>query len=74
MKLAGLCRGRNSLNEESHLEGAILSARPPVLRPRGTRSARQGKLGGKTVLKPRMTLGIPEIGFEHLIEGEIGVG
>jgi hypothetical protein len=33
-----------------------------------------GKLGGTTVLKPRMTLQIPEIGLEHLIEGEIGVG
>ena len=68
MKLAGLCRGGNSSNEESHLETTNWHG------PRGTRSARQGKLGGKTVLKPRMTLRIPEIGFEHLIEGEIGVG
>ena len=34
----------------------------------------KGKLGGKTVLKPRITLRIPEIGLEHIIEGEIGVG
>ena len=33
-----------------------------------------GKLGGTTVLNPRMTLQVPEIGLEHLIEGEIGVG
>ena len=34
----------------------------------------KGKLGGKPVLKPRMTLLIPEIGLEHVIEGEIGLG
>ena len=34
----------------------------------------KGELGGKTVLKPRITLRIPEIGLEHIIEGEIGVG
>ena len=34
----------------------------------------KGKLGSKTVLKPRITLRIPEIGLEHIIEGEIGVG
>jgi hypothetical protein len=25
----------------------------------------------RSVLKPRMTLRIPEIGFEHVVEGEI---
>ena len=34
----------------------------------------KGKLGGKTVLRPRITLRIPEIGLEQIIEGEIGVG
>ena len=33
-----------------------------------------GTLGGKTVLKPHVTLRIPEIGLEHVIDGEIGVG
>jgi hypothetical protein len=33
-----------------------------------------GTLAGKLVLKPRMTLRIPEIGLEHVIDGEIGVG
>ena len=34
----------------------------------------KGALGQNTVLKPRMTLRIPEIGLEHVIDGEIGVG
>jgi hypothetical protein len=34
----------------------------------------KGTLGGNTVLKPRMTLRIPEIGLEHVIDGEIGLG
>ena len=34
----------------------------------------RGTLGQTTVLKPRMTLRIPEIGLEHVIDGEIGVG
>ena len=31
----------------------------------------QGKVAVCSVLKPRMTLRIPEIGFEHVVEGEI---
>ena len=34
----------------------------------------KGTLGQNVVLKPRMTLRIPEIGLEHVIDGEIGVG
>jgi Family of unknown function (DUF6494) len=34
----------------------------------------KGTLGQNTVLKPRMTLRIPEIGLDHVIDGEIGVG
>ena len=34
----------------------------------------KGALGGRIVLKPRMTLTIPEIGLEHVIDGEISVG
>jgi Family of unknown function (DUF6494) len=34
----------------------------------------KGTLGEKAVLKPRMTLRIPEIGLEHDIDGEIGLG
>jgi Family of unknown function (DUF6494) len=34
----------------------------------------KGMLGQNTVLKPRMTLRIPEIGLEHVIDGKIGVG
>ena len=56
------------MNKESHLETTNGTGR-------AVREAlAKGKLGGKTVLKPRMTLRIREIGFEHLIEGEIGVG
>ena len=33
-----------------------------------------GTLGDNTVLKPRVTLRIPEIGLEHVIDGEIGIG
>ncbi len=33
----------------------------------------KGTLQG-SLLKPRMTLRIPEIGLEHVIEGEIGLG
>jgi hypothetical protein len=33
----------------------------------------KGQLGGKTVLKPQITLRIPEIGLEHVVKGEIGV-
>jgi hypothetical protein len=31
-------------------------------------------IGETSVLKPRMTLRIPEIGLEHVIDGEIGLG
>jgi len=34
----------------------------------------KGTLRDASVLKPRMTLRIPEIGFEHVIDGEIGLG
>lgn len=34
----------------------------------------KGALGDHTVLKPQITLRIPEIGLEHVIDGEIGVG
>lgn len=34
----------------------------------------KGTLRQKAVLKPRVTLRIPEIGLEHVIDGEIGVG
>jgi hypothetical protein len=34
----------------------------------------KGALGQHAVLKPRMILRIPEIGLEHVIDGEIGVG
>jgi hypothetical protein len=34
----------------------------------------KGTLAVTGVLKPRMTLCIPEIGFEHVINGEIGLG
>jgi hypothetical protein len=33
----------------------------------------QGKLGDATLLKPRMTLSIPELGLEHVVDGEIGL-
>ena len=34
----------------------------------------EGLLDDSSVLKPRMTLRIPEIGLEHAIDGEIGLG
>jgi len=34
----------------------------------------KGTLKDGRVLKPRMTLRIPEIGLEHVIDGEIGLG
>jgi hypothetical protein len=37
-------------------------------------AAGQGTLAANTVLKPRMTLEIPEIGLTHVIDGEISVG
>ena len=33
-----------------------------------------GTLNETSILKPRMTLTIPEIGLEHVIDGEIGLG
>lgn len=33
----------------------------------------KGTLADGTVLKPRLTLSIPEIGLEHTVEGEIGL-
>ena len=33
----------------------------------------KGKLSERTLLKPKMTLRIPEIGLEHVIDGEIGL-
>ena len=32
-----------------------------------------GKLAETSLLKPKMTLRIPEIGLEHVIDGEIGL-
>ena len=31
------------------------------------------KLSESVVLKPRVTLSIPELGFEHVLDGEIGL-
>jgi hypothetical protein len=31
-----------------------------------------GRLAESAVLKPRITLSIPEIGLEHVVDGEIG--
>jgi hypothetical protein len=33
----------------------------------------KGKLGDSAQLKPRITLSIPELGLEHVVEGEIGL-
>jgi hypothetical protein len=38
------------------------------------RALAKGALDEKAILKPRMTLRIPEIGLEHDIDGEIGLG
>ena len=32
-----------------------------------------GRLAENAVLKPRVTLSIPELGVEHVIDGEIGM-
>lgn len=32
-----------------------------------------GTLAANTVLKPKMTLSVPELGLEHVIEGEIAL-
>jgi hypothetical protein len=32
-----------------------------------------GKLNDSTLLKPRVTLSIPELGVEHVVDGEIGL-
>ena len=32
-----------------------------------------GTLGETAVLKPKVTLSIPEIGFDHVVDGEIGL-
>ena len=32
-----------------------------------------GKLSQSTQLKPRVTLSIPELGLEHVVDGEIGL-
>jgi hypothetical protein len=34
----------------------------------------KGTLKETSVVKPRMTLHIPELGLEHVIDGEIGLG
>ena len=33
----------------------------------------KGNLSDKTLLKPRVTLAIPELGLEHVVDGEIGL-
>jgi hypothetical protein len=33
----------------------------------------KGKLGESTLLKPRVTLSIPELGLEHVVDGEIAL-
>jgi hypothetical protein len=32
-----------------------------------------GKVGESALLKPRMILSIPELGLEHVVDGEIGL-
>lgn len=32
-----------------------------------------GRLADDIVLKPRVVLTVPELGFEHVVEGEIGL-
>ncbi len=32
----------------------------------------KGRLAESTVIKPHVTLSIPELGLEHVVEGEIG--
>jgi hypothetical protein len=32
-----------------------------------------GKLSQSALLKPRVTLSIPELGLEHVVDGEIGL-
>ena len=32
-----------------------------------------GRLAENTLLKPRITLSIPELGVEHVVDGEIGM-
>jgi hypothetical protein len=33
----------------------------------------KGKLSESTQLRPRVTLSIPELGLEHVVDGEIGL-
>jgi len=33
----------------------------------------KGRLAEGAVLKPRITLSIPELGLEHVVDGEIGM-
>ncbi len=33
----------------------------------------KGELNESALLKPRVTLSIPELGFEHIVDGEIGL-
>jgi hypothetical protein len=33
----------------------------------------KGNLKESALLKPRITLSIPELGFEHIVDGEIGL-
>ena len=33
----------------------------------------KGRVADTTVLKPKITLSVPEIGLEHTVEGEIGL-
>lgn len=33
----------------------------------------KGQLTEKTLLRPRVTLSIPELGLEHIVNGEIGL-
>jgi hypothetical protein len=33
----------------------------------------KGRLSDSTMLKPRITLSVPELGLEHVIDGEIGL-
>jgi len=33
----------------------------------------KGKLSQSAQLKPRVTLSIPELGLEHVVDGEIGL-
>jgi len=59
------------VNGGRNYDGPVTSQREIEMAVRAALA--KGAFAENTVLKPKVTLSIPEIGLEHVIDGEIGL-